>query len=283
VFAIRFDSARRMALRDPLGTLGFALVLLIVFCGLLGTTLAPYDPLKIAVPDRLQPPSAEHFFGTDKLGRDVFSRVLAGSAFALQIGILSVGISVAIGTLLGLVAGYGPRYVDNSLLLVFDATYSFPTVILGLAFVTLFGASNGTFMTLIVVLLTPAYARIVRTGTLSVKRTDYVAAIRSLGASPGRVLWCHILPNVVGPVVIVACMDIPGIIALEAGLTYLGAGIPPPAPSWGRILEEGTGAIREAPWIVMAGGLPIILATLGFTFLGESLRDQFDPKRRMRR
>lgn len=266
-----------------MGVLGLALVLLIVFCGLFGGDLAPYDPLKISIPDRLQPPSAAHLFGTDKLGRDVFSRILAGSAFALRIGILSVAISVGIGVLLGLVAGYGPRYVDNTLLLIFDATYSFPTVILGLAFVTLFGVSNTTFMILIVTFLSPAYARMVRTGTLSVRRADYVAAIRSLGASPLRVLWYHILPNVVGPVAIVACMDIPGIIALEAGLTYLGMGVPPPAPSWGRILEEGTGSIRDAPWIVLAGGLPIVLSTIGFTFLGESLRDRLDPKRRVGR
>lgn len=269
-----------MARNDPLGLLGLILVVFIIFCGLFGAALAPYDPFKIAVPDRLLPPSAEHLFGTDKLGRDVFSRVLAGSFFALQIGILTVAISVVAGVALGLIAGYGPRILDNALLLVFDATYSFPTVILGLAFVTLFGASNVTLMALVVLFLTPAYARLIRSGTLSAKTADYVLAIRSLGASPLRILAVHILPNVIGPVVIVACMDVPGIIALEAGLTFLGLGVPPPAPSWGRILEEGTGSIREAPWIVLAGGLPIVLATLGFTFFGESLRERLDPKRR---
>lgn len=280
MFATPFKAARGRVRSDFLGTLGLALVLLVVFCGIFGTSLAPHDPLKISIPDRLQGPSAEHFFGTDKLGRDVFSRILAGSAFALQIGILSVGLSAVIGTILGLIAGYGPRYLDNTLLLVFDATFSFPTVILGLAFVTLFGASNSTFMILVIVFLTPAYARLVRTATLTIATTDYVAAIRSLGASPLRTMWFHVLPNVIGPVVIVACMDVPSIIALEAGMTYLGVGIPPPAPSWGRILEEGTGSIREAPWIVLAGGLPIVLATLGFTFFGEYLRERFDPKRR---
>lgn len=280
MFVIRFRNLLSFASTNPLGFLGLILVVLIIFCGLFGTALAPYDPFKIAVPDRLLPPSAEHLFGTDKLGRDVFSRVLAGSAYALQIGVLSVAISVCLGVVLGLVAGYGPRLLDNFLLLVFDATYSFPTVVLGLAFVTLFGASNVTLMGLVILFLTPAYARLIRTGTISAKTADYVVAIRSLGASPVRILALHVLPNVVGPVLIVACMDVPGIIALEAGLTYLGFGLPPPAPSWGRILEEGTGSIREAPWIVFAGGLPIVIATLGFTFFGEALRERFDPKRR---
>ena len=128
-------------------------------------------------------------------------------------------------------------------------------------------------MFVVVVIQTPAYARLIRTATLSTKSSEYVLAIRSLGTSPGRILLVHILPNIVGPLFIIASMDIPSVIALEAGLTYLGLGIPPPAPSWGRILQEGFESIRDAPWIVVAGGIPLILTTLGFTFLGESLRD----------
>ena len=278
MFATLSDFARR----SPLGFLGLLLVALIVFCGLFGSWLAPYDPFKLAVPDRLQAPSLVHLFGTDKLGRDVFSRVLAGSAYALRIGIVSVLVAMVLGVVLGLIAGYGSRLVDNILLLLFDSTYSFPTVILGLAMVTLFGASSVTLMALVIIFLTPAYARLVRTSTLSAKSADYILGIRSLGASKLRILALHILPNVIGPVIVVACMDVPSIIALEAGLTYLGLGVPPPAPSWGRILEEGTGSIRQAPWIVLAGGLPIVMATLGFTFLGEALRERLDPRRRKR-
>ncbi len=278
MFASLFSFARR----DPLGFIGLVLVALILFAGLFGGLLAPFSPSKIDVPSRLLAPTWEHLMGTDKLGRDVFSRVLAGSALALQIGIVTVGLSVVIGTVLGLIAGYGPRWLDSLLLLIFDTTYSFPTVILGLALVTLFGPSTTTLMALVMLFLIPAYARLVRSSTLSAKGADYVLALRSMGASAGRILAIHVLPNVIGPVIIVACMDVPAIIALEAGLTYLGLGVPPPAPSWGRILEEGTGSIREAPWIVVAGGLPIILATLGFTFLGESLRDRLDPRRKGR-
>jgi peptide/nickel transport system permease protein len=277
-----FASLCNFARRDPLGFTGLLLVAMILFAGLFGSWLAPYSPSKIDVPARLLAPSWEHPMGTDKLGRDVFSRVLAGSALALQIGMVTVGLSVVIGTVMGLIAGYGPRWLDSVLLLIFDTTYSFPTVILGLALVTLFGPSTTTLMGLVMLFLIPAYARLVRSSTLAAKGADYVLALRSMGASSGRILGIHILPNVIGPVIIVACMDVPAIIALEAGLTYLGLGVPPPAPSWGRILEEGTGSIREAPWIVVAGGLPIILATLGFTFLGEALRDRLDPKRKGR-
>jgi peptide/nickel transport system permease protein len=132
----------------------------------------------------------------------------------------------------------------------------------------------------VILVQTPAYGRLTRTATLSIKTSEYVQAIRSLGASPLRIIAIHILPNVVGPLLIIASMDIPSVVALEAGLTYLGMGIPPPAPSWGRILQEGYNLIREAPWIVVAGGIPLIITTLGFTFLGESLRDMLDPRLR---
>jgi peptide/nickel transport system permease protein len=279
---------------DPLGLIGLLIVLVVIFCALAGPSIAPYGPFKIKVMDRFQPPTIlaflglgdashgafSHIFGTDNLGRDVFSRVLAGTQIALGVGGGSIAIALIIGLMLGLTAGYGPRWLDNLLLLLFDSIYSFPTVILGLTVMTLLGPSVVTLMFVVVVIQTPAYARLMRTATLSVKSSEYVLAIRALGGSPGRILLVHILPNIVGPLFIIASMDIPSVIALEAGLTYLGLGIPPPAPSWGRILQEGFESIRDAPWIVVAGGIPLILTTLGFTFLGESLRDLLDPKLR---
>ena len=263
-----------------MGLMGLVLVLIVVFCGIFSQWITPYDPFKIVVPDRFQPPSLIHFMGTDNLGRDVFSRVIAGSRIALSVGVSTIATALAIGLALGLLAGYGPRWLDNFLLLIFDSIYSFPTVILGLTVVTLLGASVATLMFVVVVIQTPAYARLTRTATLSLKNSEYIQAIESLGASNLRIIAVHILPNVVGPLLIIASMDIPSVVALEAGLTYLGMGIPPPAPSWGRILQEGFGLIRVAPWIVVAGGIPLIITTLGFTFLGESLRDMLDPKLR---
>lgn len=265
---------------DPMGLIGLILVLIVVFCGLFGPWITPFDPFKIIVPDRFQAPSFTHLMGTDNLGRDVFSRVIAGSRIALFVGVSTIAIALAIGLSLGLLAGYGPRWLDNLLLLIFDSIYSFPTVILGLTVVTLLGASVATLMFVVIVIQTPAYARLTRTAALSLKNSEYIQAIESLGASNLRIIAVHILPNVVGPLLIIASMDIPSVVALEAGLTYLGMGIPPPAPSWGRILQEGFGLIRVAPWIVVSGGIPLIITTLGFTFLGESLRDHLDPRLR---
>jgi peptide/nickel transport system permease protein len=266
--------------RDPIGLLGLILVLIVVFCGIFAPWIVPFDPFKINVPDKFQAPSLEHFLGTDNLGRDVFSRVIMGSRIALTVGISTIAIALCIGLFLGLLAGYGPRWLDNFLMLIFDSIYSFPYVILGLTIITLLGASITTLMLVVVAVQVPAYARLTRTATLSIKTSEYVQAVKSLGASPLRIIGVHILPNVVGPLLIVASMDIPSVVALEAGLTYLGMGIPPPAPSWGRILQEGYALIRVAPWIVIAGGIPLIITTLGFTFLGESLRDLLDPRLR---
>lgn len=273
------DLLRRIR-HDPMGAIGLALVILVVFCGMFAPWITPFDPFKIDVPNKFQGPSLIHWMGTDNLGRDVFSRVIAGSRIALTVGITTIATALALGLVLGLIAGYGPRWLDNLLMLVFDSIYSFPTVVLGLTVITLLGASITTLMIVVIVIQTPAYARLTRTATLTIKSMEYIQAIESLGASKFRIIFVHLLPNVVGPLLIVASMDIPAVVALEAGLTYLGMGIPPPAPSWGRILQEGFGLIRTAPWIVVAGGIPLIITTLGFTFLGESLRDNLDPKLR---
>ncbi len=276
-------SGRRLLRRvrsDPLGLLGLALVAAVVFCGLFADWIAPYDPFKINVPAMFSPPSAAHIMGTDNLGRDIFSRILKGSQIALIVGVSSILISLVVGLALGLIAGYGPRWLDNGLILVFDAIYSFPGVILGAVAMAIVGPSMNMLMLVVVIIQTPAYARLVRTATLAKKNSDFVLAERSLGAGPIRILVRHILPNIVGPLFIIGSMDIPTVVTLEAGLTYLGLGLPPPAPSWGRVLEEGYRFIRDAPWIVVAGGIPLIITTLGFTFLGESLRDLLDPKLR---
>jgi peptide/nickel transport system permease protein len=265
---------------DRMGSLGLILVLIVVLCGIFGPWIVPFDPFKINVPDKFQAPSLTHPMGTDNLGRDVFSRIIAGSRIALAVGISTIAIALVLGLALGLAAGYGPRWLDNFLMLLFDAIYSFPTVILGLTVVTLLGASITTLMLVVIVIQTPAYARLTRTATLTIKNSEYIQAIESLGASKFRVIFSHLLPNVVGPLLIVASMDIPSVVTLEAGLTYLGMGIPPPAPSWGRTLQEGYTVIQVAPWIVIAGGIPLIVTTLGFTFLGEALRDLIDPKLR---
>jgi peptide/nickel transport system permease protein len=273
------DGLRRI-LRDPLGALGAALVLLFILSAVLAPWIAPYEPNALDVPARLQGPSVAHLLGTDNLGRDVLSRVLYGGQIALAVALTAVGLSLVGGILLGLIAGYGPGWLDNILLLLFDSVRAFPVVMFALAVITVVGPSLQTVILVVVVTSVPQYARIIRTQTLSLRHTEFILAERSLGAGAPRVLLVHILPNVIGPLLILASMEIPVVITIEAGLSFLGLGVRPPTPSWGNILNDGYAFIRNTPWLVIAGGTPVVLTTLGFTFLGETLRDVFDPRLR---
>jgi peptide/nickel transport system permease protein len=275
-----FGDALRRVLRDPLGALGATLVALFVLSAALAPMIAPYDPNALDVPARLEGPSLAHLLGTDNLGRDVFSRVLYGGRIALGVALTAVGLSLVAGTLLGLIAGYGPRWLDNLLLLLFDSVRAFPVIMFALAVITVVGPSLQTVILVVVVTTIPQYARIIRTQTLSLRHTEFILAERSLGAGAPRVLLVHILPNVIGPLLILASMEIPVVITIEAGLSFLGLGVRPPTPSWGNILNDGYAFIRNTPWLVIAAGIPLVLTTLGFTFLGETLRDVFDPRLR---
>ena len=275
----RFGALRRLV-RDPLGALGLVLVALIVVMALGADVLAPYGPNIPNVKDRLMAPSELHWLGTDQLGRDIFSRVLVGSRIALWVAAVSSFFSLIGGLALGLISGYGPRWLDSILILLFDSIRAFPTVLFALAVVTILGPSLATIIVIITTFNIPVYARIVRTQTQSLRTTEFILAERSLGAGPWRVLVVHMLPNVIGPLLILVSMDVPVVITIEAGLSFLGLGVRPPTASWGSILNDGYGFIRNTPWMVIAGGVPLILATLGFTFLGEALRDAFDPRLR---
>lgn len=275
-------SALRRIAAEPLGALGLFLVLLMVGGAIFADLLTTYEPNKISPRDRFLAPSWDHFLGTDQLGRDLFSRVLHGGRIALSVALFSTAASLAIGIVLGLIAGYGPRWLDNLMLLFFDSIKSFPTVMLALALVTLFGPSLTAVVVVVVLVNVPGYARIIRTQTLTLKESEFVTAAQSMGAGMGRILRVHIMPNVIGPLLILASMDIPVVIAIEAGMSFLGLGVRPPTPSWGAILNDGFTAIRDTAWIAIAGGFPIILTTLGFTFLGETMRDVFDPRLKRR-
>ena len=265
---------------DPLGLLGLCLVTLIVVSALGASIFAPYDPIQLNIMERLQGPSANHLLGTDQLGRDLFSRVLFGGQVALKVAFLSIGSALIVGILLGLIAGYGPTWLDNSIMLLFDTIRSVPTIMLALVAVAFVGPSITTVIFVIAASSIPSYGRIVRTQTLTIKSKDFVKAEMVMGASLIRILSIHLLPNILGPLLILASMDIPSIIALEAGLSFLGMGVKPPTPSWGSILNDGFNLIRNTPWPIIAGSIPLVIATLGFTFLGESLRDLLDPKLR---
>ena len=267
---------------DPLCLVGLIIVGLIVFSAIFAPWIVPYDPIAMNIPDRMQGPSLSHLAGTDQLGRDTFSRVIMGGRVALQVAIPTIGGAITIGLILGMIAGYGPKWLDNVIVLLFDTVRSFPTVMFALAVVALVGPSLNTVILVIMVTSIPTYGRVVRTLTQSLRNSEFIEAERSLGASVFRIMRVHILPNVIGPIAVLAAMDIPTVIGLEAGLSFLGMGVKPPTPSWGSLLNDGYNLIRNTPWLIIAGGIPLILTTLGFTFLGEALRDVVDPKLRGR-
>ena len=264
--------------REPLGLVGLFLVVTMVLSAVLADWIMPYEPTAINVKDRLRPPSITYPLGTDQLGRDVFSRVIMGSRIALKVAAASISISLALGLAMGLLAGYGPRWLDGLMILQFDTIRSFPTVMFALAVVTVVGPSLNTVILVIIVTSIPIYGRIARAQTMALKSSEFIMAEEVMGAGMIRILALHILPNVIGPLLIIASMEIPAVVTLEAGLSFLGLGVRPPTPSWGSILNDGFAFIRETPWLVIAAGIPLILTTLGFTFLGETLRDLFDPK-----
>lgn len=268
----------RALLADPMGLAGLILVVTFVGMAILAPWIAPYDPIALDVKAKFQPPSALHWAGTDHLGRDLLSRIIWGARLALGIAITSVGIAGALGLILGLIAGYGPRWLDSILVLLFDSMSSLPMIFFALAVITVLGPGTGTLILVIVLVSVPGYARLIRTQTLALAGADFILAERAMGAGPIRIILRHLLPNAVGPLVILICMDIPVVIMLEAGLSYLNLGIKPPSPSWGNILSEGYTSLRQAPHVVIVAGIPLVLATLGFTFLGEGLRDVLDPR-----
>jgi peptide/nickel transport system permease protein len=282
IAAPRGGQPLRRLLRDPMGLLGLILVAAFVAMALFAPWAAPYDPLKIDVANKLKPPSMAHWAGTDQLGRDTLSRLIWGARTALAIALTATGIAGVIGLALGLIAGYGPRWLDGILVLIFDSLSSMPMIMFALAVITVVGPGTPTLILVIVLVSIPGYARLIRTQTLGLKTADFILAERSMGASPLRILLWHLLPNVVGPLVIILSMDIPVVIMLEAGLSYLNLGVKPPVPSWGNILYDGYTNLRQSPVMVIAAGIPLILATIGFTFLGEGLRDALDPRLQVR-
>ena len=264
--------------KDPMGVVGLLIVVSFVVIAIFADFLAPYDPSKLDILNKLQGPSADHLFGTDQLGRDTLSRLIHGTQIALMVAGVSIGLAVLIGSILGAIAGYGPNWLDFVIMLLFDMVRSYPVIMFALAVVVLFGPSLLTIMAIIVATSFPTYGRLMRTQTQSLRQAEYILSARALGLGMPRILVRHVIPNTIGPILIVASMDVPFVIALEAGLSFLGLGVRPPTPSWGSILNDGYTYIRNSKWILISAGIPLILVTIGFTFLGEQLRDIFDPK-----
>ncbi|WP_170975452.1 ABC transporter permease [Martelella alba] len=276
----RSDSFRvlRQVWSSGMGRFALICVTALIVCALFAPWLAPHDPYAIKAALRLKGPSMTYWLGNDQLGRDVLARLIYGSRIAMTVAFLGTGGALLIGSLLGLLAGYGPRMFDTLLMLFCDSLMSIPMILFALAVVTLVGSSVATLILIIVTFMVPGYFRVVRSQTRVLKRMEYIVAARAMGASSLSVVFRHLVPNMAGTLLVMVAMDIPAVIAIESGLSFLGQGVQPPNASWGTVLNDGYSFIRQAPHIVIAAGIPIIIATLGFTFLGEALRDALDPR-----
>lgn len=277
----------REVARRPAGLFGLLVVGGLVFLAIFAPLVAPYDAATQDIPSRLQGPSWDHLLGTDQLGRDLLSRLIFGVRVALSVALPGVAAALVIGLLLGLVAGYVGGRTDNSMIVMMDTLQAFPAVILALTLLALLGASRSSVIIVIAVAFAPNYARVTRALVLTTKQNPFVEAARSLGAGNARIVGIHILPNVMAPLFILLAMDLPAAITIEAGLSFLGLGVPPPTPSWGVILQDGFERVRDDAWPIIWAGLTLMFVTLGCTFLGETLRDVVDPRlagvRRLRR
>jgi peptide/nickel transport system permease protein len=266
--------------RRPAGLFGLVVVLGLGLVAAFAPLVAPYDHAAQDIVDRLQGPSQSHVLGTDHLGRDLLSRIIFGARVELGVAVPAVSTALVLGLLLGMTAGYLGGRVDNALIVVMDAIQAFPPVVLALTVLALLGPSLRNVLLVIAITFSPQYARVARASVLAVKQNPFIEATRALGASSPRIVTVHVLPNIVAPLFILLAMNIPSAIAVEAGLSFLGVGVQPPTPSWGVILAEGFERARDAPWPVISTGLALILTTLGFTLLGETLRDVIDPRLR---
>jgi peptide/nickel transport system permease protein len=258
---------------------GAVILAAVALLALFAPWLTPYDPMALKVLDRLQSPRAAHWFGTDELGRDVFSRVVFGARYSLLIGALVVVISMVCGVLLGLAAGFF-RHLDGPVMRLVDAMMSFPDILLAIALVAVLGASMTNVILALAIVYTPRVARVVRASTLVVRELLFIEAARALGISTWRILFIHILQNIASPILVQATFIFAYAVLAEAGLSFLGVGVPPVLPTWGSMISSGQQFAHQAIWLVVFPGIAIILSALSLQMVGDGFRDLLDPKLR---
>jgi peptide/nickel transport system permease protein len=265
-------------MRTRLSSAALIVILLMILMAIFAPWIAPYGPDKTDFGAALSGPSRDHLLGADNLGRDTLSRTIYGSRVSLQVGIIAVGISLIIGTTLGLISGYlSGTFVDSLIMRCMDALLAFPTLVLALAITAALGPSLTNVMIAVGVVGIPSYARLIRGQVLSVARHEYVEAARTVGASGMRIIWKHIFPNVTGPLIVQASIGVAFAILAEASLSFLGLGVQPPTPSWGSMLSVGKDYLQYAAWMAIAPGAAIFIVVLAFNFLGDGIRDALDP------
>lgn len=273
-------SSWRRILADKRAWFGLTVILMLIVSAAGAPLFGRHDPTRIDLSNALRPPSSSHWLGTDAQGRDVWSRLLYGARISLLVGLVSQGVSLSIGVVLGLLAGYRGRWMDEVIMRLADVTLAFPSLLLLIAMAAAFEPSLTVVCVVIGVVGWAGMARLVRGQTLVVRELEFVQAMRAVGARDVRILSRHVLPNVIAPVVIAATLGIAGAIMAEAALSFLGLGVQPPTPSWGSMIADGRdlSQLRRAPWTSLSPGLAIGLAVLGFNLLGDALRDALDPR-----
>ncbi len=271
-------SAMRRLRRNYGAMAGLCLVIIMVMAAIFADRLAPFDPIKLNPAAALQPPSRDFPFGTDPLGRDVLSRLLHGSRISLRVGLVSVSIAAIGGTTLGLLAGYYGRWLDMVIMRFIDLLLAFPNVLVALTIIAILGPSIFNLMIAVGISATPGYARLVRGSVLSTKENAYVEAAIAVGVPDWLILWRHILPNVLAPVIVLSTLGMAGAILTGAALSFLGLGVQPPTPEWGVMLSDGRNYLRMAWWITTFPGIAIMVTVLAINMLGDGLRDALDPR-----
>ena len=269
--------------RNKLAVLGLVVLIFFVVVSVCAPFLTDYDPNRSDLRKRNQPPSEAHLFGTDDMGRDIFARTLYGGRISLSVGLVSVGISLSIGVVLGAIAGFFGGMVDTVIMRIADVFYSFPFMILAITISSIFGPSIYNTMVILGVLSWPSSARLLRAEFLKLKNTDFSLAATTIGAGPARVMFRHILPNAISPLLVSATLGVSSAILSEAGLSFLGLGVPPPAPSWGNMLNRARPLhiLATMPWMWLPPGIAIFVIVLSINFVGDGLRDAFDPRQVM--
>ena len=275
------DALRKLA-RHRSAMVGLVITAIIAALALLAPLIAPHDPLHQNLRQALAPPSATHWMGTDEFGRDIFSRILFGAGISLQVGLLVVFVSGVSGVILGLLAGFYGGWVDMVISRAIEILLAFPGLLLAIAIVTILGPSLVNALIAISIANIPRYARVTRGVVLAEKQRDYVAATRALGSRDGRLMFRHVLPNILAPIIVLATLGIASAILTAASLSFLGLGAPPPEPEWGAMLSTGRSYIRRAWWITVFPGLAIMITVLAFNLFGDGLRDILDPKTKLR-
>ncbi|PIE33804.1 peptide ABC transporter permease [candidate division KSB3 bacterium] len=273
------DILRRFS-KNPIIPIGTIIIVAMILIGTFAPYLSPYNPTKMNPRSRREGPTKEHWLGTDRLGRDMLSRMVWGSRVSLVIGVLAVAVAMGVGLTIGMISGYYGGLLDEILMRAMDVIFAFPSLLLAISLIAVTGPSMRNIIFVVAVIRVPRFARILRASVLSLKQKEFVEAARALSKSNVGIMLQHILPNCIAPLTVEASLSVATAIITESALSFLGLGVRPPTPSWGQMIADGRSELFTAPWIVIFPGLAIMLTVLGYNLLGDGLRDALDPRLR---